>query len=728
MRKFFAVLAATLLLASCGSPYLNTPVTGPAQAAGLAVVSVTTDSDLLANQAINFGYVIVKTVPGFDTASFTKLGAEVSSSMVINGNQYYRLHKADGVAKLVNSLRLTSGIFYADPELLSTRVLPIIADNTSRALGDGNLVLDPSSAYGDYALEITGALEAYADPTIGYGTNEVVVAVIDTGINMTHRDFWDDKGTPDPADDTSIVIYAKSAFNKAGDGTMTWVGDKNPLVTIPAGENWDDGAHGTHVTGTIAARGDNSVGVAGVAWKNTKIISYKCFAEDPIDEGSGSDWSVYGSLGDLADYIKDQRLNHGFAQVTVPVNMSLGGDYAGNFEYEMINYALSQGVLPVVAMGNDGMYQGQFPASYQGVLAVGATNGKDEKVHFSNSGHWISVSAPGFDILSTGNGSSMWNDVDDYRTTETQWMSGTSMATPFVTGVIGYLLSFDNSLTPYQVKAILETTAVDKGASGFDPDFGWGRVDVHAAADLVKNGVIPAAGSTYSEAKIVATVANTHASYTSPIASTDWVVKQMVSVYNTSNQFVCLGFTNDTDGQVEFRGLPPGNYTLKANYMDTVQSVVVTLGSTDETAAFNFNIEIPVYTFISTVANEAYSSGGADPVIDLYQADGSTLIAHLDNVVFDTLQLSISELPPGNYLLKMTYYESDIGEYGLHIGPEAVTTINVTDGARLGGEADSQEPNETFDAAKPLAWDTSYGFSYHVLGDVDWFSFTVPTP
>ncbi|HAW85562.1 MAG: hypothetical protein A2087_06375 [Spirochaetes bacterium GWD1_61_31] len=726
MRKFFAVLAAALLLASCGSPYLNTPVTGPAQVAGLTVVPVTTDSDLLANLAVNYGYVIVKVASGFDTTNFTKLGADVASSMVINGNQYYRLHKAEGVTKLVNSLRLTRGVYYADPELLSKRILPITADNTSRALGDGNLALDPSSAYGDYALEITGALAAYADPTIGYGTNQVVVAVIDTGINMAHRDFWDDKGTPDTADDTSIVIYAKSAFNKAVDGTMTYVGADVPFVTIPAGENWDDEAHGTHVSGTIAARGDNNIGVAGVAWKNTKIISYKCFAE--AEEGSGADWSIYGALSDLTAYIIDQRTNHGFTQATVPVNMSLGGDFAGNFEYEMINYALANGVLPVVAMGNDGMYQGQFPASYQGVLAVGATNGKDEKVHFSNSGHWISVSAPGFDILSTGNGGTMWNVVDDYRTTETQWMSGTSMATPFVTGVIGYLLSFNNTLTPYQIKTILENTAADKGAVGFDTDYGWGRVDVLAAADLVKNGVIPAAGSTYTEAKVVATVANTHASYTSPIASTDWVVDQMVSVYNASNQFVCLGKTNDTDGQVEFRGLMPGNYTLKTNYMDTVQSVAVTLAAADETAAFSFNIEIPVYTFISTAANGAYSSGGADPVIDLYQADGTTQIAHLDDIVFDTLQLSISELPPGNYLLKVTYYQSDIGEYGLHIGSDAVTAINVVDGARAGGEADSQEPNETSAAAKALSWNTSYGFSFHVLGDIDWFSFTVPTP
>ncbi|HPE37703.1 MAG TPA: dentilisin complex serine proteinase subunit PrtP, partial [Spirochaetales bacterium] len=371
----------------------------------------------------------------------------------------------------------------------------------------------------------------------------------------------------------SIVEYAKSAWSF--DGTaFTYNGDGQPFTVIPTGENWDDEAHGTHVSGTIAARGNNGVGVAGVAWKNVKLISYKVFCDNEVGT---SDWAIYGSLGDLAAWAEDQRTNHGMTQATIPVNMSLGGSYAGSFELEMVNYALEQGVLPVVATGNDGMRTGQYPAAYQGILAVGATNGKDEKVHFSNSGHWISVSAPGFDIISTGNGSSLWNSSGDgygtggkdYRQTEYQWMSGTSMATPFVTGTIGYILSFNPTLTPYQVKRVLELTADDKGVAGFDEDYGYGRVNVLRAATMVRTGTgLPADNSHYLNTKIVASVENISSNYDSGLGAglEKAVAGATVNVVDSLGRFVAMGMTNGTDGSVEFRGLTAGTYTLKVNY------------------------------------------------------------------------------------------------------------------------------------------------------------------
>jgi len=732
MRKLLCYIAAIMLLASCGSPFMGAPAVGPADLAGLDVVPVTTDVDLAADPAVNFGYVIVKVTADFDEAKFEKLGADIDSWMTINGGRYYRLQKSDNVSKFINTLRLTRGVLYAEPELVSERVLPVATDDaTSRALGAGDLALDPSSAYGDYALAVTKALDSYkavVDGGNGYGANTVYVAVIDTGINWTHQDFWID-GT------TSIVEYAKSAFTKNADGSFTWVGNANPLVSIPEGENWDDQAHGTHVTGTIAALGDNNIGVAGVAWKQTRVISYKCFA-DSTNGGSGADWSIYGALGDLAAWIEDQRTNHGFTQATVPVNMSLGGDYAGNFEFEMINYALSQGVLPVVAMGNDGMYIGQFPASYQGVLAVGATNGKDEKVHFSNSGHWISVSAPGYDILSTGNGSSLWNDdASDYRETETQWMSGTSMATPFVTGVIGYLLSFDDTLTPYQVKAVLEQTADDinnAALPGFDTEIGYGRVNVLDAATMVRTGTgLPADGSLYVNSKIVVYVDNTADGYDSGLGAglEDRVIGQTISLYDAVGQFVALGLTNGTDGAVEFRGLPAGDYTVKTNFFGDLGTQALTLADgADQAATFTFSKSI---VFISTVANAAYNEGadGTDSVITVYSDEALTVpvAGPYDQALLDTLS---AVLDPGTYYAKISSYQDDYSltaaNYAIQIGFSQLMEANVADGARLATDDDSHEVDDAgadATAKGAIALDTP--FAANLLNE-DVFMFVVP--
>ncbi len=729
MQKILGILAAALLVASCGSP-LMTPAVGPAAAAGLDVVEVTNDSALKANDSVNYGVVIVKVSSDFDVSAITRLGATVQKKLVINGGTYYRVVKSEKVVKLINDLRVTKGILYAEPELLSRHIDPVenVRDNVSRGLTDGDMNLDPRFASSGYSLAITHALEAYS--TIGYGANSVYVAVIDTGINWTHDDFWT---TPGHTAGTSIIEYAKSAFDKAADGTMTWIGDGVSFTEIPVGENWDDEAHGSHTAGTIAALGDNGVGVAGVAWKNTKIISYKCFAN--ADQGSGSDWSVYGALGDLADWVEDQRTNHGLTQGTIPVNMSLGGSSAGSFEYEMINYALEQGVLPIVSMGNDGERTAKFPASYHGVIAVGATNGRDEKVHFSTTGAWHSVSAPGYDIISTGNGGSSWQNPA-VSSSEYQWMSGTSMAAPFVTGLVGYLASFANgyALTPYQMKAVLENTATDLGTGGFDEDYGNGRVNVLAAATMITSGSIPVAGVKYVETVVSATVSNTSGNYDSGLGTVDTVdcskrlIGQTVYVYNAGNQLVALGMTNGTNGEVEFRGLPAATYTLKTNLFGDMTSATVVLdNSEDEVAAFTYNKNI---VYICTVPATAFNGGldTTDTVLEVYTDEACTalnLVGELDKYTLDTLSL---ELAAGTYYLKITAFggAAGNGNYGLQVGFTNINEVTGTDGGRLATADDSHEDDDTgvlATAKGAIALGTPYALNLIDAADV--FMFTI---
>ena len=122
--------------------------------------------------------------------------------------------------------------------------------------------------------------------------------------------------------------------------------------------------------------------------------------------------------------------NFQITQKTVPVNMSLGNSIGSEYAFSILTNALMHNVLPVIAMGNEGRYTAAYPAAFPGVLAVGATNGKDKKARFSNNGAWISVAAPGESIISCGN-----STTSSYVS-----LSGTSMAAPFVTGLISYLL------------------------------------------------------------------------------------------------------------------------------------------------------------------------------------------------------------------------------------------------------------------------------------------------
>ena len=114
------------------------------------------------------------------------------------------------------------------------------------------------------------------------------VATIDTGLNPVHEEF------------SGRVVRLMSAFDSSDAGASnSYVGDYQDLVEVPLTENWDDGAHGSHVMGTIAANGDNGIGVAGVCWQSN-LISYKVFSES--DGASGTSWAVYGSLYDLINW------------------------------------------------------------------------------------------------------------------------------------------------------------------------------------------------------------------------------------------------------------------------------------------------------------------------------------------------------------------------------------------------------------------------------------------
>lgn len=282
-----------------------------------------------------------------------------------------------------------------------------------------------------YAPKITKAPEGWA---LFDGDPNFVLAIVDSGVDVTHPDLA-----------TKIVPGFDVVDN-----------DDTPV---------DDVGHGTHCAGIASAITNNGLGIAGFAPK-AKIMPVRVLDS----RGSGTSASVAQGLIWAVD--------HG-AKV---INTSLGFDSPAKVLEDAVNYALSKNVLLVSTMGNRYGRIPRYPASFKGVLAVGATDANDKKADYSNWGDWISVSAPGSDIISTLPlaGSMMGKEFG--------FASGTSMAAPAVTGLVALVRAKYPALTVPQVKQLIEKSADDLGEPGFDEKYGHGRINVEKslkAADLI---------------------------------------------------------------------------------------------------------------------------------------------------------------------------------------------------------------------------------------------------
>jgi len=252
------------------------------------------------------------------------------------------------------------------------------------------------------------------------GSSEVIVAVVDTGVDYNHQDLVNNMWS-----------------NEKGFHGYDFVNDSN--------EPMDDHGHGTHCAGVIAAGGNNGLDITGVCW-NTKIMALKFLNST----GNGSTDNAIKSI----EYAVDNGAD-------VLSNSWGGGGYSEALK-DAIDYAHSQGVIVVAAAGNDSSQQLQYPGGYNNVIAVAATDSNDEKASFSNYGDWVDIAAPGVDILSLrGGGTAMGTTYDSYTTIA----SGTSMACPYVAGACALLLSVNTTLTGDTTRDVLMDT-VDPIAAG----------------------------------------------------------------------------------------------------------------------------------------------------------------------------------------------------------------------------------------------------------------------
>jgi subtilisin family serine protease len=242
----------------------------------------------------------------------------------------------------------------------------------------------------------------------------------------------------------------------------------------------DDNGHGTHVSGTIAQTTNNGLGVAGVA-PGVTIMPVKVL--NPAGTGTYQ-WiadGIYYAVENGADII----------------SMSLGGSASSTTLEDAVAYAYNNGVTVFAASGNggsDGIGDDgcDYPAAYDDyVIAVGATQYDENRAPYSNYGSSLDIVAPGGNTGVDQNGDEYADGVlqNTFSETPVDWSywfyQGTSMATPHASGVAALLLSVDSSLSPDQIRDVLESTAEDLGAAGRDNYFGYGLIDARAALESV---------------------------------------------------------------------------------------------------------------------------------------------------------------------------------------------------------------------------------------------------
>lgn len=249
----------------------------------------------------------------------------------------------------------------------------------------------------------------------------------------------------------------------------------------------DDHGHGTHVAGTIAQSTNNKLGVAGVAY-GVSIMPIKVLSA----RGSGSMAGIASGIRWAAD--------HG-AQV---INMSLGGPAPVGTIGSAVKYARGKGVTVVAAAGNDGRGRVSYPARYDGVIAVAATQFDETTTFYSNWGPQIDVAAPGGNVRVDQNGDGKPDGVLQHtivpgNTSQTDylWFMGTSMASPHVAGVAALIVGA-GIRKPDAVEQILLGTAraprAEKGENGYgdgkriDDHYGAGIVDAAAALKKAELG------------------------------------------------------------------------------------------------------------------------------------------------------------------------------------------------------------------------------------------------
>jgi serine protease len=515
------------------------------------------------------------------------------------------------------------------------------------------------------------AAEAW-DTTVG--SHDIVVGVVDTGVDFTHPDL-----VPN-----IYVNPAEIAGNNIDDDANGYIDDVHGINAITGtGNPMDDNDHGTHVSGTIGGVGNNGEGVAGVNW-NVSIMGLKFLS------GAGS-----GSTADAIECINYAVLMKNRGVNLRALNNSWGGGGFSQALMDSIVAANTAGILFVAAAGNSSSNNDttpSFPSNYDvpNVLAVAATTRTDAMSSFSSFGlTTVDLGAPGTDVLSTIPGNA-------YAT-----FSGTSMATPHVTGAAALVLSINDTLSVTELKQILMDTG-DPTAAMAGRTVSGKRLNV-AAALAEANPIptfkveLPTTAATISQGQAATYAIN----LTSVLGFADLVNLNLTSTpaLNATTAFTPNPAAAGTSSSLNIAtttATATGNYTLTITGTSgtitksrTVSLTVRPEGTIEQSYTQNTPISIPdnnptginsilnvpdaINIFEIAVAVNITHTFIGDLVVELRSPAGTAAVLH--NRTGGSTDNLIATFRPANFL-----NQSSAGNWTLHIRDLAgidVGTLNT---------------------------------------------------
>ncbi len=429
MRRFIYVLL-TLLLASCGSEKTADHSSAARSEVKALAVTIETVLSRIDRAKYQEGELLVKFRTGIIQASAVRLHQKIGASVIkrftmVTDLEHVRLPASVSVREAITLYMSDPNVEYAEPNYLK---------HAGRAVNDPlfNLqwaLLNTGQFAGATPKADIRATEAW---DISTGSGDVVIGIIDTGIDNSHPDLSANIWT-NPVDGSANGVDEDG--NGKTDDIHGWnfVSNNNNIM--------DDNGHGTHVSGIAGASGNNNKGVSGLMWQ-VKLMPLK------ILDSTGS--------GTIADEIA--AIQYALDKHVRIMNASFsGGDYS-QAEFDAISAADKAGSLFVTAAGNgiDGVTgdnndtTGAYPANYRlaNIISVAATDHSDRRSLFSNYGfNSVHVGAPGEEILSTY--------PAKFLASGYEYESGTSMATPYVTGLAGLLFSYYPNFTASQIRGTI---------------------------------------------------------------------------------------------------------------------------------------------------------------------------------------------------------------------------------------------------------------------------------
>jgi subtilisin family serine protease len=454
--------AGMLVLAGCSDDSPTEMARLPQDRGSLVRLSVGTD-DILPYVA---GQIIVQFAPGTSQAAVEQIvaaqGATVMEQMLLPDTWLIAV-PAGQEKEVVAGLGSAARVDFAEPDYLNA-IVPCETGSCNTP-NDGFFgykwdLHNKGSITNSAGTVLSGSgvvdadidwLEAFQFLGSGFA-GSAKIAIVDTGIQNNHQEL------------VGRVILERNFATGYAD---TLVSDRD--------------GHGSHVAGIAAARGNNGVGVTGVAYgANIRLINAKAcdlylFPGNVVQTSCPN-----SSTANAIVWATDNGAN--------VINLSLGGapnaTVGSAAQQAALQYARAHNVLPFCSTGNDNYPGIGFPARFPECVAVGATDWNDTRASYSNYSPDIELSAPGGDGESLPNGYSLILSVDgdaaEVVTNSYAWLAGTSMAAPQVTGLAALLIA--NGMTNADsVLARLKNTADDLGTPGFDNEFGFGRINAYQA-------------------------------------------------------------------------------------------------------------------------------------------------------------------------------------------------------------------------------------------------------